>query len=93
VEVESNTSTAALRVVEGEEKGIRCLGVKLCHPVTGEHEYRHLVLQVGGWTQGYDLVLQKNYSYEIQRSAIRRTNHAEVSKESYGSKLLFYQSL
>jgi hypothetical protein len=42
----------ALRVVEGDEKGTRCLGVKLDQPVTGGHKYRDLVLQVGGWTQG-----------------------------------------
>jgi hypothetical protein len=38
----------ALRVVEGEEKGARCLGVQLRQRVTGGHKYRDLVLQVGG---------------------------------------------
>jgi hypothetical protein len=51
VEVGSNTSTAALRVVRGDDKGTRCLGVYLGHLVTGEHKYTDLVLYVGGWTQ------------------------------------------
>jgi hypothetical protein len=44
------TSTAALRGVEDDEKRTWCLGIKLGHPVTGEHKYRDLVLQleVGG---------------------------------------------
>jgi hypothetical protein len=29
----SNTSTVALRVVGGDEKGTQCLGVQLGHPV------------------------------------------------------------
>jgi hypothetical protein len=47
-EVGSNTSTAALRVVQGEGKGTRCLGVQLDHPVTGGYKYGILALQVGG---------------------------------------------
>jgi hypothetical protein len=39
----------AMRVVGGDEKGTRCLGVQLGHPVTGDIRiYRDLVLQVGG---------------------------------------------
>jgi hypothetical protein len=48
VEAGSNTSTVALRVVGGDEKGIQCLGVKLGHPVSGRYKYGDLVLQVGG---------------------------------------------
>jgi hypothetical protein len=43
-----NNPTVALRVVEGDEKGTRCLGIQLGHPVTGGQKYRDLVLQVGG---------------------------------------------
>jgi hypothetical protein len=35
VEADWNTSTVALRVVGGEEKGVQCLGVKLGHFVPG----------------------------------------------------------
>jgi hypothetical protein len=42
VEVGSNTSTVALRVVGGDDKGIQC------HPVPGGHKYRDQALQVGG---------------------------------------------
>jgi hypothetical protein len=48
VEVGSNTSTVALRVVGGDEKGTQCRGVKLGHPVPGGYKYRDLALQVGG---------------------------------------------
>jgi hypothetical protein len=48
MEVGSNTSTAALRVVGGDEKGTMCLGIKLGHPVPGGYKYGDLVLQVGG---------------------------------------------
>jgi hypothetical protein len=48
VEAGSNTSTVALQVVEGDEKGTECLGVKLGHPVPGGYKYRDLALQVGG---------------------------------------------
>jgi hypothetical protein len=39
VEAGSNTSTLTLRVVGGDEKGTRCLGVYLGHPVPGEYKY------------------------------------------------------
>jgi hypothetical protein len=42
------TSTIAQRVVEGDEKGTTCPGLKLDHPVTEGHKYRDLVLQVVG---------------------------------------------
>jgi hypothetical protein len=48
VEAGSNTSTVAQRVVEGDEKGTQCLGVKLGHPVPGGYKYGDLALQVGG---------------------------------------------
>jgi hypothetical protein len=51
VEAGYNTSTVALRVVEGDEKGTRCLGVSLGHPVTGGHKHRNLALQVGNMIQ------------------------------------------
>jgi hypothetical protein len=35
VEAGSNTSTVALRVVGGNEKGIQYLGIQLGHPVPG----------------------------------------------------------
>jgi hypothetical protein len=47
VEAGSNTSTVALRVAEGDEKGTQCLGVQLGHPITGGHKYRDLALQGG----------------------------------------------
>jgi hypothetical protein len=50
VEAGLNTSTVTLRVIEGDENGTRCLGG---HPVSGGHKYRDLVIQVGGWTQGW----------------------------------------
>jgi hypothetical protein len=33
MEVGSNTSTVALRIVGGNKKGTQCLGVKLDHPI------------------------------------------------------------
>jgi hypothetical protein len=48
VEAGSNTSTLALRVAGGDEKGTQCLGVKLGHPVPVEYKYWDLALQVGG---------------------------------------------
>jgi hypothetical protein len=45
------TSTVTLRVVEGEENGRRCLGIKLSDSVTQRHYYRDLIFQAGGWTQ------------------------------------------
>jgi hypothetical protein len=47
VQADSNTSTVALRVVEGDEKVTQCLGVYLDHPVPGGYEYEELVLPVG----------------------------------------------
>jgi hypothetical protein len=41
VEVGSNTSTVALRVVGGDEKGTQC------HPVSGGYKYGDLALQFG----------------------------------------------
>jgi hypothetical protein len=35
VEAGYNTSTVALRVLEDDEKGTRCVGVQLGHPLTG----------------------------------------------------------
>jgi hypothetical protein len=32
-------------VVEGDEKGTRCLGVQLGHPLTGGYKYRDLAQQ------------------------------------------------
>jgi hypothetical protein len=46
VEVGSNISTVALRVVGGDEDGTQCLGVQLGQPVPGEDKYRDLVLEV-----------------------------------------------
>jgi hypothetical protein len=48
VEAGSNTSTVALRVVKGDEKGIQSLGVWLGNPIPGGYEYGNLALQVGG---------------------------------------------
>jgi hypothetical protein len=48
VKVGSNTSTASLRVVGGDEKGTQCLGAQPGHPVPGRYKYVDLVLQVGG---------------------------------------------
>jgi hypothetical protein len=49
VEAGSNTSTVALRVVEGDEKGTRSWGRKWTNLSLGDI-HRDLVLQVGGWT-------------------------------------------
>jgi hypothetical protein len=46
-------SATALRAVEDDEKGTRCLKVQLGDPVTGRHKYRDLVLQIRKWTQGW----------------------------------------
>jgi hypothetical protein len=48
VEAGSNTSTVALRVVGGDEKGTQCLGLQPGHPVPGGYKYGDLALQVGG---------------------------------------------
>jgi hypothetical protein len=48
VEAGSNTSTLSLRVVGGDEKGIKCLGVKLGHPVPRGYKYGDLAVQVDG---------------------------------------------
>jgi hypothetical protein len=45
VEARSNTSTVALRVVGGDEKGTRCLGVQANHLVPGGYKYGDLALQ------------------------------------------------
>jgi hypothetical protein len=55
--VRIRTSTVALRDAESDEKGIRCLGVKLNHTVTGEHKYRGVVVQVGVEPKFGDLVI------------------------------------
>jgi hypothetical protein len=47
VKVGSNTSTVALRVVGGDEKGTRCLEVQLGHSVPEGYKYGDLVLKVG----------------------------------------------
>jgi hypothetical protein len=47
VEAGLNTSTVALRVVGGDEKGTQCLGYNWATLFLGD-----LVLQVGGWAQG-----------------------------------------
>jgi hypothetical protein len=48
VEEGSNTSTVALRVVGGDEKGTQCLEVYLGHTVPGGYKYRYLALLVAG---------------------------------------------
>jgi hypothetical protein len=48
VEAGSKTSTVALRVVGGDEKGTQFIGVKLGHPVPEEYKYGDLALQVWG---------------------------------------------
>jgi hypothetical protein len=48
MEAGSNTSTVALRVVGGGEKGTQCLGLQLCYPLPGGYKYGDLALQVGG---------------------------------------------
>jgi hypothetical protein len=47
MEAGSNTSTVALRVVAGNEKGTQCPGAQLGHPVPGGYKYEDLTLQVG----------------------------------------------
>jgi hypothetical protein len=48
VEAGLNTSTIALQVVRGNEKGTQCLVVKLVHPVPGGYKYRDLAFHVWG---------------------------------------------
>jgi hypothetical protein len=48
MEAGSNTSTLALQVVRGDEKGTQCLGLQPSHSVPGGYKYRDLALQVGG---------------------------------------------
>jgi hypothetical protein len=48
VEVGSNTSTVALRLVGGDKNGTQCLGVQLGHPVPEGYKYGDLALQVAG---------------------------------------------
>jgi hypothetical protein len=48
VEAGQNSSTVALRVVRGDEKGTQCPGVYLGHPVSGGYKFGDLALQVGG---------------------------------------------
>jgi hypothetical protein len=55
VEAGWNTCTVALRVVESNEKGTRCLGVLV----------GNLLIQVGGLKEGNVLTLYKNYCCEI----------------------------
>jgi hypothetical protein len=57
VEAGSNTSTAALRVVEGEEKGTRCLGVQLDHPVTEDINTETWSSRLGVGREADDLAL------------------------------------
>jgi hypothetical protein len=47
VEAGSNTSTVALRVVGGDERGTQCLRVQLCHSVPRGYKYVDQVLQDG----------------------------------------------
>jgi hypothetical protein len=46
VEAGTNTSTVALRVVGGDEKGTQYLVVELGHPVPGGYKYGNIALQV-----------------------------------------------
>jgi hypothetical protein len=48
VEAGLNTSTIALRVIGGDEKGAQCLGVQLGHPASVGYKYGDLALQVMG---------------------------------------------
>jgi hypothetical protein len=64
VEAGQNTPTVALRVEEGDEKENRCRGVQLGHPVTGGYKYRDLVLQVGGWAQGWPCSVENKKFWE-----------------------------
>jgi hypothetical protein len=53
----TSISTAALQTIEFDELWKRCLGVKLDKPVNGEHKYRDLALEIGGWCKDNDRVL------------------------------------
>jgi hypothetical protein len=48
VEEVSNTSTVALRIVEGKKNITQCLGVKTGHPLPEGSKYGDLALQVVG---------------------------------------------
>jgi hypothetical protein len=48
VEAGSNTSTVALRIVGGDEKGTQCPGVLLGHSVPGGYKCGNVALQIGG---------------------------------------------
>jgi hypothetical protein len=47
-EAGSNTSTVALRVVGGDEKGTQCLGVAPGHPVPGGYKHGGMAFQFWG---------------------------------------------
>jgi hypothetical protein len=47
MEVDSNTSTVALRVAGGDEKGTQCLGAQLDQPVPRVYKCGDLALHIG----------------------------------------------
>jgi hypothetical protein len=48
MEVGSNTSTVAMRVLGGDVKGTQCMGIQLGHTAPGGYKYGDLALQVAG---------------------------------------------
>jgi hypothetical protein len=62
------------------------------HPVTGGHKYRDLVLQVGGWTQGWrpcsakKNIVAKSGEVQTRWSNSRIDKTGRSSKEGCGSK-------
>jgi hypothetical protein len=67
VEVGSNTSTVALRIVEGDEKGTRCWDTLLL----GAYKYRNVVPQVWGLDARLTTLLCKKNCCKIQRNENR----------------------
>jgi hypothetical protein len=65
VEVGSNTSTVALRVVGGDEKGTQCLGVQLGHSVPGGYN-------TGTWSPVWGSIESETAKYDHQ-SRVTRT--------------------
>jgi hypothetical protein len=76
MEAGSNTSTVALQVVGGDEKGTQCLGASLGDIDTGTWSSRF-----GGWTQSSVIKLLRNPK-ELKTGF----NLVESSKEGYCSK-------
>jgi hypothetical protein len=74
---EPELDSALLRLIENEEEGIRCLGLKLGQTVTLGYKYRDMA-QVVGWAQGWQHCSAKNCarnSNVVSKVRLRRGYH------------------